>query len=631
MSEEKLKESYFIREKSADAFVKNIKAMEALGWTEFIEKLKTVPERVIPVQKDIVFSNVVNPLFNIFIGFSSRTLIESMKRKKKIVRMTLVIEPDMGVFKHLIATEDISDLLLNENIDWVIGTEGEELIPILYRRFTMPIDKKSGVSRSTLIQNIEMIIDPWSNNTPELEARGKEIMSLVMQSIQQVKLSMGCPDDQFTRFELLMRNKENMYKAWKITDLFKKFEDIPAIVLGGGPSLDEFISAYKENPSLKNSIIIAADAVLRKLLENGIKPHIVTRCERKLTNIFEGISKDMTKGIYYAAYPWTPPEYFELFDDYFYLFRQNGVCLFTKLSHGFVDGGVSAGNAALEIAFSLGCKNIFLSGIDACMSEDGKTHTAGTEVEFNIEKSKAKWSTVKTNSGREATTIPVWDRCRKEYTQAIAKWAEKGAFNVVNTATDGAVIPLSTFKPWKEAGEYFSSQPVDISAMINKYKSKISQKEKDAFDALVKEAVVELKKYLSRVDVALGLMEDAKRTAMREIEKLVDGCQSSARDPYEMILLLNNNKMNLDKLWSNVADAIDSNFKTKLYSCLTFRILIFDVLQLQLFNYENATGGLVNKIEDTHQRYFIYYNITKEFMGQVRHYLKAFLELFEKE
>ena len=476
-------------------------------------------------------------------------LVEAIRRKKKIVRLICLIEPDISVFKHLVATEDISDMLLDPTIDFIIGNQGETVIPELFKVLTKPMMDKGGISRTTMISNLEILVDPFSNDTEELKKNAMWHVELVQQTVQQIRLSMGCPDDQFRRFELLMANKQNMYSSWRIKGLFDKFKDVPAIVLGGGPSLEDFIAAYKKDESLKNSFIIAADAVLRKLLDNGIKPHLVVRCERKLTNIFAGISKEDTKGIYYAAYPWTPPEFFELFEDSFYLFRQNGVCLFTEMDHAFVDGGVSSGNAAMEIAILLGCKNIALAGIDMCKGPKGETHVSGTQVEFNIERSAAKHTKIKTNSGGEAITIPVWERCRKEYMQSIDKWTKKGkVLNVINTASHGAVIPLTTYKKWEEISDLFKKE-VDIDAEIVKYRTKVSKAEIDKFEATIAEAKAKMAEYKKLVDIADGLMFDAARTANREIDKLIMSCKATARDGYETVLSIRSNQANLEKLW----------------------------------------------------------------------------------
>lgn len=621
------KDHLVMREKSPDAFARNIKAMQTLGWdkTGFLDKLKQAPEKPVAVDTKIAFSNIKNPLVAVFIGFSTRRLLEALRLQKKVIRYVCIIEPDISVFKHLIISEDISDLLLDPSVDFVVGTKDETIIPLLFRRFTHPINK-SGISRTTLIQSIEMILDPFTHTDEKQKRFGMQMIEFVKSTVAQIRLSMGCPDDQFRRLEMMIENKDIMCNAWNVKGLYDKFKDVPAIILGGGPSLADFIEQYKASDKLKNGLIVAVDAVLPKLLDEGIKPHLVVRCERKLTNIFEGVEKEKTEGIYYCAYPWTPKEFFDLFNEHFYLFRQNGVCLFTKITHGFVDGGVSSGNAALELAVMLGCKDIVISGLDMCMV-GGKTHVDGTQVEFNIERSKDKWTKTRTNSGKEATTIPVWERCRKEYFQAIQKHRDKGRdLNVINTSVDGAVIPLTSHKPMKDVLPMFEKEQ-DIKSIIEQNRAKISQEEVDRFEQIVKDSLEKCKKYLKNVEIAEGLMEDAKRTADREIDKLVNSCKTSARDPYELILLLRNQAPNLKKLWSNVTDAIDTNFKKKLYMEETFRTLVFDVLQLQLYHYENTTNSLVNVLENEDHRHYAYYTATKDFIQQVKYYLEKFVAL----
>ena len=94
--------------------------------------------------------------------------------------------------------------------------------------------------------------------------------------------------------------------------------------------------------------------------------------------------------------------------------------MFTNVDHGFVDGGVSSGNAALELAFNLGCKDIFITGID-CATLDGKSHSNGTQVEIDINKGLQKKLMVECNDGKERETIPIWERCLNEYIFSISK------------------------------------------------------------------------------------------------------------------------------------------------------------------------------------------------------------------
>lgn len=611
---------------------KNIEAIKASGDTQLLELikiLKDVPIKNVDIDPNVVINGVKNPLCCMYVGFSSKVLYEAIKRKKKLVKYVCIIEPDLGVFKNLLETEDISDLLLDKNVDFVLGITGKELIPTLFRNFTQQME--AGLTRTAIIQSMESIVDPFQYTTDDMKEKAAEINALIQESTRQLQLSMGCSDDQFRRFELFMENKESMFKAWNIGGLYDKFSEVPAIICGGGPSLDTFISEYKANPDqFKNSIIIAVDAVLYKLLSNGIRPHIVTRCERKYTEIFKGITKDMTKGVYYSAYPWTPPEFFNLFDDYFYLFRQNGVCLSSDVKHSFVDGGVSSGNAALEIAINLGCKNIMFTGIDLGFI-DGKSHTEDTQVEFNVENSKDKWLDIPSNDGGKITSIPVWIRCLNEYIQAIDKHHVKGRkFEVYNTSEKGAVIALTKYAKWTDLKDVMKNDN-DITKMIELYRSKLPNNIQSKFEEKIQGYLSELKMLKQTVTVANSLASDARRTAEGEIYKLLERIKLEAEKPYDVIRQLRINQPNLEKLWKGCADAYDQNFRNKCYSNQTFRILIFDVLQLDLFQYENGINSMYNLREFMDERYYDYFKLTRDFTCRVGYYLDKFIELYEKK
>jgi hypothetical protein len=627
----KINKERYVREHCPGCLKKNLLALEAKGHKGVVEVLATeqIKERQVPIENKIVFQGVKNPLVTVFVGFSTRKLYEAIMRKKKTIKYVCIIEPDLGVFKHLIYTEDVSDLIMDNNIDFILGKKDETIVNDFFKQFTRPIEGEL-VSRTTIIESMESIVDPFQYEGERRE-EGIAINQLIATALKQIKLAMGCSDDQFRRFELMVTNKQNMFNAWNISELYGKFKDVPVFVLGGGPSLEEFIKAYQENPKIgQNSCIIAVDAVLRRLLDHGIRPHIVTRCERKLTSIFKGVKKEDTKGIYYAAYPWTPPEFFKLFDESFYLFRRNGVCVYTEMSHGNCDGGVSSGNAALELGILLGSKNIILSGLDLCMDAEGNTHVGGTQVEFDINKSKDKWTKVKTNSGEERTTIPVWIRCFNEYMQAVGKHTALGKeFKVYNAAKNGAAIPLIDYKSFEDLGPLFDKEN-DVTDLIEKNRKRIPQKEKDNFENKLKSSIKELKEIKESVLVSEELAADAMRTTTRELRKIVARVLNEHEDrPFELVKAIRSHSANYEKLWCGVADAYDNNFKKKCYLTKIFQNLIFDVLQLDTYQYENRIASMHNLLDTKDERMCEYSKLTKDFIVRVKYYLDEFINLFE--
>lgn len=590
-----------------------------------IYELMTAKEKIVEIDKDIVIQGVKNPIVTCLIGFSTRHLYEALRRKKKRIENVIFIEPDIEVFKHLIMTEDISDLLLNPKFEFIVGYPVETLLDKLFKVFSIH-DPGSPYSRMTRIQNMERVRDPFTlKGNEELYDR---IDKVITESITHIQLSMGCADDQFRRWEMMLENTSPMEKAWNIKPLYNRFKDVPTIVCGGGPSLTNFIEYAKRNKDIVNkALIIAVDAIANKLIDEGIKPHMVVRCERKLTNIFKGLTKEKTKGIYYCAYPWTSKEFFDLFDNVFYLFRSNGICTYTKIPHANVNGGVSSGNAGLELALNLGSENIILAGIDM-LEVDGKTHTDGTQVEFNIEGSKKKGMIpVLCNDGKTRDTIKVWYRCFNEYFQSISKHTNKGEkFEVFNISEKGAKIPLTTYSPIDKLDNKFKEDKL-ITKRIERFRKKLDNSTIKQFNKLNKETLVMLKNLKTDLNTVENLRIEAERTCDRECAKLV-GMLSAEYKGFALVEELRKQKPNFEKLYANVADNYDANFKTKWLSNMTFRIMFLDVLQLDTYYYENQVNSLVNLFENNDSKYNKYSTITRAWLRKIEYYTDEFIRIF---
>lgn len=592
------------------------------------DNLMAVTASEIKIDKEIIIQGMKNPLITVFIGFSTSHLYHSLKRKKKRIDTIIVIEPKLDVFKELLSTEDVSDMLQAENVDFLIGLNGPELLTELFKVLTKT-EKGQYISRVGKVFNLEKVIDPFVYETPEQIEEAKAIMKVVDDTISHIQLSTGCSDDQWRRWSLQFANRHNMFKSWNVDGLYKKFDKTNAIVLGGGPTLDEFVEAYHKYPNLKNCILLAADAVLYKLLKNNIKPHIVFRCERKETQIFKGITKDMTKGIYYAAYPWTPPNYFNLFDDSFYLYRNNGVCLFTGVKHGFVDGGVSSGNACMEFAFNLGCPNVFTAGIDLCLI-DGKTHTADTQVEFNPQASKEKWSKIKNYAGEDVTTIPVWMRCLNEYGQSINKHQGKNKdLKVYGTSLKSGKILGAEYKSWEDANTLCEFK-VNVEERIKSYRKQVPQEEINTYYATCKQAHADMSDIKDAARISFGLEKDARMTCDLEIEKMLRKIRRDTEGKdWDLIRTMRTIGPHLEKLTKNVADSYDLNFKSKYGNNKFYRICLMDVLQHDILIYENKVNSLANGLEFADDKYLAYVDLTRDFIDRVEFYCDKFLKELE--
>lgn len=643
---------------------------------DLVDQLKDCPETALPVDPVVKIQRLKNPLLMVVIGLATRKVIEELKKSEKEIKHIVVIEPDITVFHGTIKRHYIGDFLEDPNIDFLIGLPLETLQSEMLRLMTA--QSPSFGTRIISSLSPEYLVDPFTYT----EVGGlptdipQKIAGIVEGATKQLTLSMGCASDGHFRWEQTIRNFHNLKTKRSVKGLFDKFAHVPAVVLGGGPSLEDFIQTAKAVGDIEDrALIIACDASLRRLLKEGIRPHIVTRCERKLTTIFDGVLREDTAGIIYAAYPWTPPEYFDLFQESMILYRNNGICGWTELDHGQVNGGVSSANAGLELAWMLGCNTVITSGIDLGFI-NGNSHVAGTEVEFNIEKSKPKWDEIEDNSGGKITSIPVWIRCLREYEASIHKYNLTRPMKVVNTSLKGAKIVGTELLPFDRAIEAYAPESgIKLNLAKSRVQSILDLSKIDMRDANYPLVVTCLEKIKQDCDKALFLKSfsirdylaglscpptpeaqarlDAKikttieflEGASKHLNKLFLGlddsmllCQreeektmaqvKAQHTPKEFYANVESLKGALAKVYESPCLEIDG-FKTKYYADKVFNEVLIDMCQLDVLGGENKVTSLKNTTPLAHERVKEYIKSYEVIYRGIKFYIDELIKNFK--
>jgi hypothetical protein len=583
--------------------------------------LKDHPEKPVAID-EVKLEGLNNPGFLFFIGFSTTRLLELALRSKKEITYICIIEPDVGRFHALMKREYLEKIEKNKNIDLVLGMGPDVLVTELYDLFAKN-DPGMGLKASRA-QCVEFVIDPFAYpfTNGKIHPDAQAIIDCVTKASHQIFLAMGCSADSFSRWEQVIRNEKNIFNSWNINSIFGAFEDVPAIVVGAGPSTEDFIKAAKEQGLDKKSVIISCDASLKLLIDNGIRPHFVVRCERKLTTIFNGVKREDTNGIYYAPYPWASPEYYHLFHDSFMLYRDNGLCKWTKFNPGSVNGGVSSGNAALELAYLLGCKNITLTGIDLCFIDD-KTHIAGTEVEFDIQKSKDKWTKIPGNAGNEVTTIPVWYRCLNEYLISIQKHRDKGA-KLFNTSLKGAKIMGAEVQPWSELSQVYNKE-IDVKTRIEEKRTKHKEGAWDDYQNQKSFLRKLLSSFVKEYGKTKSFIQDNMLTSKREEEKAV-GKLKNIYEPTDFFNQVEGTKKSLVEVYSESCRMVDQ-LKQKFFTQELFSLSLIDICQHSYFQVENRCGNIRNTVVHDHERLKQYVIVNMHFLDELNYYAIKLLDL----
>jgi tetratricopeptide (TPR) repeat protein len=203
-----------------------------------------------------------------------------------------------------------------------------------------------------------------------------------------------------------LRQLENLPENRQTTERLRgAFTGEQAIILGGGPSLDEVLPWLSENRG--RLIVFAVSRIARRLLEVGITPDFIVSIDP--TGLSFDISKEMLslgpKVIFLHKYhvvgtllgQWEGRSFF------------SGPRLpwISPMNEGLFDtAGPTVTNTAIDLAVKMGCSQLLLAGVDLCHSRDGYTHALGSnERQCGPQLGTGRlW--IETNSGEQAETTP---------------------------------------------------------------------------------------------------------------------------------------------------------------------------------------------------------------------------------
>ncbi len=261
-----------------------------------------------------------------------------------------------------------------------------------------------------------------------------------MKSIMQ-----GYYDDEKLMIENTVSNVDT-HDFWMIDGAYRAPHDVPAFIIGSGPSLDASLEAIRRWQG--HAVIFCAGSALQTLLGAGIRPDFQVEkennetTEARIAHIFERVGGEgETFGVDLMASVSVKDGVTRLFDDKFLFHRE-----FLSSTRMFGDGhdpvvgtGPFSANTAMALATTLGFRNIYLFGCD-CGSVDQEKHHAAETVyhtrEGHIQGHNDMPIRVPGNFGAPAWTNSYYLWSRWVFETVIAR-AEVTAVN----CSDGVAIP----------------------------------------------------------------------------------------------------------------------------------------------------------------------------------------------
>lgn len=356
----------------------------------------------------------------------------------------MVIEKDPALLRETLARFDLSDLLANDR--FLIGT-GEP-----NEQFFTPIQGAAltGVAEvnSLTFTPLQMCDEAYYDRVRNELAR----QYLVIRPLMEVNVRTATNLQENT-----LRNLPHMLDAPDISELAGKFEDIPFILIGAGPSLDESIDFLKDMQD--KAIIVASNSPYRKLINNGIRPHLVVTADPMEPTLagFQNVKLDhVVLACPFSAYP----EIVERFSG-----RIVSWCTFNPIVKALreqrnqpegtpiMEQGTVSG-CVLDISRVLGCKKVMFIGQDMCVRDDGRYYTDDSFYADagNHYVSSDKGQRLPGNTQEKVLVEPRLFVYLKTFEQFISKKHESVEYR--NLARTGARIEGAPYITYEEATEW---------------------------------------------------------------------------------------------------------------------------------------------------------------------------------
>ena len=277
----------------------------------------------------------------------------------------MVAEKDPALLRETFSKFDCSDFLANDRFLLGTGEPDDGFFKDLQAAAMLGLSEVNSLIFSPLHCMDEAYYDKTRNEMVR--------QYLVIRPLMEVNLRTGINLQQNT-FE----NMPHMATSPDVGELAGQFDDIPFIVVGAGPSLDESIDFLKEVQD--KAIIVTSNSPYRKLINSGVKPHLVITADPLSPTLagFENVSLDeVPLACPFSAYPEIVRRFsgrilswvtFSPIVDALkeYMGEKPGTPI---MEQGTVSGCV------LDLSRVLGCQKVMFIGQDMCVRSDGKYYT----------------------------------------------------------------------------------------------------------------------------------------------------------------------------------------------------------------------------------------------------------------
>jgi hypothetical protein len=304
------------------------------------------------------------------LGFGLGYHVDAMAQRVRGAGLILCYEPDVDLLRSVLKRVDCTAAFETGRVMLVHEAGSSDAISARLRGL-----------EGVLALGVRFIAHPPS--AARLGASAEVFSKKLVEVISAAKTSIVTTLVQTEKtLENTLRNAHAYAGHPGLDDLAGAIEGVPAIVVSAGPSLAESIDVLARPGVRERACIIAAQTVLKPLLQRGVRPHFVTALDYHdiSKRFYEGLTTEMVEGVTLVAEPKANPAILEAWPG---AMRLAGDEVLDRVlgdaSHAHIRGGATVAHLSYFLARHLGCDPVILVGQDLAYT-DGLYYGAGAAI-----------------------------------------------------------------------------------------------------------------------------------------------------------------------------------------------------------------------------------------------------------
>lgn len=309
--------------------------------------------------------NLVQESLYAITGFGDGSHLRYFLKESGSGTNVLACEKDPALVRETLARFDLSDILSHQRFILGVGELDDAYFAQIQGAALTGVNEVNSVIFSPLHSIDESYYQRMRNELVR--------QYLVIRPLMEVNVRTATNLQENT-----FRNLRHMAQAPDVGEMKDEFPDIPFVLVGAGPSLDESIDFLKSVQD--KAIIVTSNSPFRKLVNSGIRPHLVVTADPMAPTLagFENVSLEgVPLTCPFSAYP----EIVSKFSGRIFSWcTYNPIVDLVKAHMGQRPGTVimeqgTVSGCVLDLSKLFGCKKVLLVGQDMSVRDDGRYYT----------------------------------------------------------------------------------------------------------------------------------------------------------------------------------------------------------------------------------------------------------------